>query len=100
MTIHQTASAEPYNAKYYYDKYDGDTKKVYAEYGEAIEANCQERYEYRTTPRKGGRFRRERMAELERRFQELNSECFRIVLAIGRYRRENGLITTATASKL
>lgn len=81
----ESAEMEPYNTKYYFDKYNGDWHKALHEYESAIDAIRDELFNYRMEPRKGGRYRTERIAELKRKLEALGMESIAVCRAIQQY---------------
>lgn len=84
----ETADIDKRTIEYYVKKH-GNLHNLHIAYDGAMEAVRDELFEYRMTPRKGGRYRAERMAELQRKLDALGIEYMQIRRAMAQYLKDN-----------
>lgn len=78
------AGMEPYNVQYYVAKY-GTVENLTKDYIGAIDGLRMQYRQYETNPRKGGRYRREKMEHLRQQAEAIYDELLRVSRAMKEY---------------
>lgn len=84
MEANQNITMEPYNIEYYIAKY-GTVEKLTKDYIGAIDGLRLQYRQYETNPRKGGRYRREKMEHLRQQAEAIYQELLRVSRAMKDY---------------
>ena len=84
MEANQNITMEPYNIEYYIAKY-GTVENLTKDYIEAIDGLRLQYRQYETNPRKGGRYRREKMEHLRQQAEGIYHELLRVSRAMKDY---------------
>ena len=84
MEANQNITMEPYNSEYYIAKY-GTVENLTKDYIEAIDGLRLQYRQYETNPRKGGRYRREKMEHLRQQAEGIYHELLRVSRAMKDY---------------
>lgn len=100
MEANQNITMEPYNIEYYIAKY-GTVENLTKDYIEAIDGLRLQYRQYETNPRKGGRYRREKIEHLRQQAEAIYHELLRVSRAMKDYfaaqAAETSRISTETA---
>lgn len=100
MEANQNITMEPYNIEYYIAKY-GTVENLTKDYIGAIGGLRLQYRQYETNPRKGGRYRREKMEHLRQQAEAIYDELLRVSRAMKEYfaarATETPQISTQTA---
>ena len=84
MEANQNITMEPYNIEYYIAKY-GTVENLTKDYIGAIDGLRLQYRQYETNPRKGGRYRREKMEHLRQQAEAIYHELLRVSRAMKDY---------------
>lgn len=84
MEANQNITMEPYNIEYYIAKY-GTVENLTKDYIGAIDGLRLQYRQYETNPRKGGRYRREKMEHLRQLAEGIYDELLRVSRAMKEY---------------
>lgn len=84
MEANQNITMEPYNIEYYIAKY-GTVENLTKDYIEAIDGLRLQYRQYETNPRKGGRYRREKMEHIRQQAEAIYQELLRVSRAMKEY---------------
>lgn len=100
MEANQNITMEPYNIEYYIGKY-GTVGNLTKDYIGAIDGLRLQYRQYETNPRKGGRYRREKLEHLRQQTEAIYHELLRVSRAMKDYfaaqAAETSRISTETA---
>lgn len=96
------ATMEPYNLQYYTAKY-GTVENLTNDYIGAIDGLRMQYWQYEDNPRKGGRYRREKMEHIRQQAEAIYNELLRVSGAMKEYlakqASETPQISTETAGQ-
>lgn len=84
MEANQNITMEPYNIEYYIAKY-GTVENLTNDYIGAIDGLRMQYKQYEDNPRKGGRYRREKMEHIRRQAEAIYDELLRVSRAMKDY---------------
>lgn len=84
METTKNITMEPYNIEYYIAKY-GTVENLTKDYIGAIDGLRMQYRQYETNPRKGGRYRREKMEHLRQQAEAIYDELLRVSRAMKEY---------------
>lgn len=84
MEATKNIKIEPYNIEYYIAKY-GTVENLIKDYIGAIDGLRMQYRQYETNPRKGGRYRREKMEYLRKQAEAIYDELLRVSRAMKEY---------------
>lgn len=84
MEATKNATMEPYNIEYYIAKY-GTVENLTKDYISVIDGLRMQYSQYETNPRKGGRYRREKMEHLRQQAEAIYDELLRVSRAMKEY---------------
>lgn len=84
MEATKNATMEPYNIEYYIAKY-GTVENLMKDYISVIDGLRMQYSQYETNPRKGGRYRREKMEHLRQQAEAIYDELLRVSRAMKEY---------------